>query len=45
MSETDILVLKEILKAGETTNTEIAGILGKLKQNISKNLKKNLKLF
>jgi len=40
MSETDILVLKEILKLGETTNSEIAKNLEKQKQNISKNLKK-----
>lgn len=40
ISETDTLVLKEILRLGETTNTEIAKNLGKLKQNISKNIKK-----
>lgn len=40
MSEIDLLVLKEILKLGETTNTEIAKNLTKKKQNISKNLKK-----
>ena len=44
MSETDISVLKEILRKGETTNTEIAKSLHKKTQNISKNLNKLRKL-
>ena len=40
MSEIDLLVLKEILKLGETTNTTISKNLGKKKQNISKHLNK-----
>jgi hypothetical protein len=40
MSSVDFQVLKEILKAGETTNSDLAKILAKKRQNISKNLSK-----
>lgn len=40
MSPADVEVLREILKSGETTNTELAEKLNKLQQNVSKNLNK-----